>query len=203
MASKLNLEIDFEPPRLIFDDFADLIDEQMKKERAADIAKKFNRERKAVYLWRSGCGFHCDLDFVCGLNRLGYDLKLVKLSQDTEPDSAVKGAGMAARRLYNGLLDEIKKDAPTEQEIIKMRSTFEEASNELNQVCCTLELLLTCLYDSDEETPHREALSLLWRNLLVIRDRMVGTAADTDVWSAALKAQKRLENWEPMFTGGF
>lgn len=199
MASKLALEIDFDAPRLIFDDLADMIEERMKTESAADIAKKFNRERKTVYMWRSGCGFHCDLDFVCGLNQLGYDLKLVKLSQDTEP----KGTGKAVKRLYNGLLDAIKEDAPTEREILKMRDIFEETSNELNQVCCTLELLLTCLYDSDEETPHREALSLLWRNLLVIRDRMLGTAADTDVWSAALKAQKRLSNLEPILNGGF
>lgn len=203
MASKLALEIDFNAPRLIFDDLADMIEEHMKTESAADIAKKFNRERKAVYMWRSGTGFHCDLDFVCGLNQLGYDLKLVNLSQDAEPDTEPKGTGRAVKRLYNGLLDAIKEDAPTEREILKMRDIFEETSNELNQVCCTLELLLTCLYDSDEETPHREALSLLWRNLLVIRDRMLGTAADTDVWSAALKAQKRLSNLEPILNGGF
>lgn len=203
MASKLDFEEDFVPPRLIFDDFADLLDEQMKKECAADIAKKFNRERKAVYMWRSGCGFNCNVDFVCGLNQLGYELKLVKLSQGTEPGTTVKGAGMTARQLYNSLLDAIKEVSPTEQELLNMRDLFEETSNELNQVCCTLELLLTCLYDSDEETSHREALSLLWRNLLVIRDRMLGTATDTDVWSAAIKAQKRLENWEPLLTGGF
>lgn len=200
MGSNLALEIDFEPPRLIFDDVADAISECMEKESAADIAKKFNRERKTVYSWRNGCGFHCDVDFICGLNQLGYDLKLTKMSGD---DIEAHGRTQATKKLFLELLAAIKEDVPVERDIIKMRDTFEEVSNELNQVACTLELLLTCLHEAEEETPHREALTLLWRNLLVIRERMVERASDTAVWSAAFKAQKRLNNLETALQGGF
>lgn len=200
MASKLALEIDFDAPRLIFDDLADMIEEHMKTESAADIAKKFNRERKTIYSWRNGCGFHCDVDFVCGLNQLGYDLKLVKLSQD---DNEAHSRTQATKKLFLDLLAEIKEDVPVERDIINMRDTFEEVSNELNQVACTLELLLSCMYEKDEETPQREALSLLWRNLLVIRERMIETTSDTTVWSAAFNAQKRLNSLGAVLQGGF
>lgn len=63
---------------MIFDEIAALMEEQMKKESAANIARKLNRERKAVYNLSYGCGFRCDLDFVLGLHKLGYDIKLVR-----------------------------------------------------------------------------------------------------------------------------
>ncbi len=63
---------------MIFDEIADMMEEQMKKDTAANIARKFNRERKTVYTLSYGCGFRCDLDFVLGLHKLGYDLKLVR-----------------------------------------------------------------------------------------------------------------------------
>lgn len=63
---------------MIFDEIADLLESQMKRESAASIGRKFNRERKAIYSLSYGCGFHCDIDFVLGLHRLGYDLKLVE-----------------------------------------------------------------------------------------------------------------------------
>lgn len=50
----------------------------MKKDSAANIARKLNRERKMVYNLSYGCSFRCDLDFVLGLHKLGYDLKLVR-----------------------------------------------------------------------------------------------------------------------------
>lgn len=63
---------------MIFDQIASMMEEQMKKDSAANIARKLNRERKMVYNLSYGCGFRCDLDFVLGLHKLGYDLKLVR-----------------------------------------------------------------------------------------------------------------------------
>lgn len=66
---------------MIFDEIAELMESQMEKKTAAQIAAMFNRERKSIYFWRCGCAFRCDIDFVCGLNKLGYDIKLVKITQ--------------------------------------------------------------------------------------------------------------------------
>lgn len=64
---------------MIFDEISELITAQLKTMPAREVARKFNRERKTIYSLRAGCGFHCDVDFVCGLNKLGYDLQLVPL----------------------------------------------------------------------------------------------------------------------------
>ncbi len=64
---------------MIFDEISKLITAQLETMSAREIGRKFNRERKAIYSLRAGCCFHCDVDFVCGLNKLGYDLQLVPL----------------------------------------------------------------------------------------------------------------------------
>lgn len=42
------------------------------------LARLFNRNRKAIYSYKNGCGFRCDLDFVMGLQSLGYDIQIIK-----------------------------------------------------------------------------------------------------------------------------
>lgn len=71
---------------MIIDDIADLITELHKKVPAHRIAKIFNRERKWVCAIENGCTMRLDYDLICGLNKLGYDLKLVKMERrsDTE-----------------------------------------------------------------------------------------------------------------------
>lgn len=63
---------------MIFDEIADMIEEERKKDTVINIARRMGRERKMIYTLSYGCGFRCDLDFVLGLHKLGYDLKLVR-----------------------------------------------------------------------------------------------------------------------------
>lgn len=42
------------------------------------LARLFNRNRKTIYSYKNGCGFHCDLDFVMGLQSLGYEITITK-----------------------------------------------------------------------------------------------------------------------------
>ena len=62
---------------MILEDIAVLF--ESRKEPAHELARKFGRERKFVYSMKHGCGFHCDVDFICGLYSLGYELKLERI----------------------------------------------------------------------------------------------------------------------------
>lgn len=69
---------------MIFDDIADLITIQMQSGQSAErLANIFQVERKTIYNYRNGCCFRLTYDFICGLNRLGYDLALVKKGHNT------------------------------------------------------------------------------------------------------------------------
>lgn len=178
---------------IIFDDLANLIADTMKKENAAEIGKRFNRDRKAMYYLRDGCGFRCDIDFVCGVRSLGYDLRLVKASQGVD-DTAQDTACRFSRKKCAEVLELAGKDLITTRDIVNMRDMFDASTNDLSQICYTMELVLSCLHEYGEESPHREAITLLWRNLLSVRDRMSAACMNNDVWSAAIKAQSRLSS---------
>ena len=178
---------------IIFDDVANLISDAMKKESAADTSKRFNRDRKAVYCLRDGCGFRCDADFVNGVRSLGYDLRLVKTVNGA--DTGIKdSAGRITRKKCVEVLELAEKDMIATRDIVSMRDMFEASTNDLSQICYTMELLLSCLHEQEEESPHREALTLLWRNLLSVRERMSAACMDGSTWSAAIKAQSRLNS---------
>ena len=66
---------------MISDDLSELISHELSHRTAADLAREFNREKKFVYYLENGSSFRCDPDFVCGLNGLGYELRLVKRDQ--------------------------------------------------------------------------------------------------------------------------
>lgn len=176
---------------IIFDDLANLIADTMKKENAADIGKRFNRDRKAMYYLRDGCGFRCDVDFVCGIRSLGYDLRLVKAPQGGE-DATQNTADRLSRKKCAEVLELAGKDMTATRDIVNMRDMFETSTNDLSQICYTMELVLSCLHEEEEDTPRREALTLLWRNLLAVRDKMSAACMNGDVWAAAIKAQRRL-----------
>lgn len=178
---------------IIFDDLANLIADTMKKENATDIGKRFNRDRKAMYYLRDGCGFRCDLDFVCGVRSLGYDLRLVKASQAVD-GAAQDTACRLSRKKCAEVLELAGKDMAASRDIVNMRDMFDASTNDISQICYTMELVLSCLHEEEEDTPHREAITLLWRNLLAVRDKMSAACMNSDVWAAAINAQSRLNS---------
>lgn len=178
---------------IIFDDLANLIADTMKKESATDIGKRFNRDRKAMYYLRDGCGFRCDLDFVCGVRSLGYDLRLVKASQAVD-GAAQDAACRLSRKKCAEVLELAGKDMAATRDIVNMRDMFDASTNDLSQICYTMELVLSCLHEEEEDTPHREAITLLWRNLLAVRDKMSAACMNSNVWAAAINAQSRLNS---------
>ena len=178
---------------IIFDDLANLIADTMNKESATDIGKRFNRDRKAMYYLRDGCGFRCDLDFVCGVRSLGYDLRLVKASQSVD-GAAQDTACRLSRKKCAEVLELAGKDMIASRDIVNMRDVFDTSTNDLSQICYTMELVLSCLHEEEEDTPHREAITLLWRNLLAVRDKMSAACMNSDVWAAAISAQSRLNS---------
>ena len=178
---------------IVFDDLANLISDTMKKESATDIGKRFNRERKSIFFLRDGCGFRCDADFVIGVRSLGYDLRLVKTAHGVDADIK-DSAGRITRKKCVEVLELAEKDMIATRDIVSMRDMFEASTNDLSQICYTMELLLSCLHEQEEESPHREALTLLWRNLLSVRERMTAACMDGSTWNAAIKAQSRLSS---------
>lgn len=65
--------------QMVFDQLADVIDRELASGKTQkQLAAVFGRERKIVYSYGAGCSFRCDLDFVLGLQRLGYDIQIVK-----------------------------------------------------------------------------------------------------------------------------
>lgn len=178
---------------IIFDDLANLIADTMNKESATDIGKRFNRDRKAMYYLRDGCGFRCDIDFVCGVRSLGYDLRLVKASQAVD-GAAQDTACRLSRKKCAEVLELAGKDMAATRDIVNMRDMFDASTNDLSQICYTMELVLSCLHEEEEDTPHREAITLLWRNLLAVRDKMSAACMNSDVWAAAISAQSRLNS---------
>ena len=175
---------------IIFDDLANLIEDAMKKESAAEVGKRFNRDRKAMFFLRDGCGFRCDIDFVSGIRSLGYDLRLVNMGG--EDVCSQNAAFRSSRKKCGEVLELAEKDMIANRDIVCMRDLFEASTNDLSQICCTMEIVLLCLYEQGEETPHREAISLLWRNLLSVRDKMSAACMNGSAWEAAIKAQRRL-----------
>lgn len=63
---------------MIFDQFAILIERLLKNKTTKEVARIFGKERKWVYSIKNGCCFHLDYNVICGLNKLGYDIKIVK-----------------------------------------------------------------------------------------------------------------------------
>lgn len=63
---------------LVFEQLAEIISNEMGKHKIAWLADKFNKHRSTVYDYSYGCSFVCDLDFILGLQSLGYDLRIVK-----------------------------------------------------------------------------------------------------------------------------
>lgn len=63
---------------MILDDMSDLFEEATARKTAKEIARDFNRNRKWVYQNKNCTYFKVDIDFICGLSSLGYELKLVK-----------------------------------------------------------------------------------------------------------------------------
>ena len=65
-------------------------------------------------------------------------------------------------------------------EMIQLRDSVEESANDLNQICSTMEILLASMYESSEEAnPVREAMALLWKNTIEVRDRLLGRCIDS------------------------
>ena len=65
--------------QMVFDQLADIIDRELASGNPQkQLATVFGRERKIVCSYGAGCSFRCDLDFVLGLQRLGYDIQIVK-----------------------------------------------------------------------------------------------------------------------------
>lgn len=63
----------------IHDVFQDLIKDEAKKTTNETVAKIFNKERKWVIAHKlAPLNFVVDADLICGLNALGYELKIVK-----------------------------------------------------------------------------------------------------------------------------
>ena len=64
--------------------------------------------------------------------------------------------------------------------MIQLRDSVEESANDLNQICSTMEILLASMYESSEEAnPVREAMALLWKNTIEVRDRLLGGCIDS------------------------
>ena len=58
-------------------------------------------------------------------------------------------------------------------EIVQLRNSVEESANDLNQICSTMEILLSSMYEANEAAnPIREAMALLWKNTLEVRDTL-------------------------------
>ena len=65
-------------------------------------------------------------------------------------------------------------------EMIQLRDSVEESANDLNQICSTMEILLASMYESSEEAnPVREAMALLWKNTIEVRDLLLGSCIDS------------------------
>lgn len=72
-------------------------------------------------------------------------------------------------------------------EIVQLRDSVEESANDLNQICSTMEILLSSMYEADEEAnPIREAMALLWKNTLEVRDTLLVSCMNVDVWKEAI-----------------
>jgi len=69
---------------LVFEQLADILSKEMGKRPISAIANDFNKHRTTIYDYSYGCSFLCDLDFICGLRSLGYDLVIVKNKQKGE-----------------------------------------------------------------------------------------------------------------------
>lgn len=76
-------------------------------------------------------------------------------------------------------------------DIIQIRDSVEESANDLNQICSTMEILLSSMYEASEAAnPMREAMALIWKNTLEVRDRLFGSCMDADTWKRVSEAQK-------------
>lgn len=72
-------------------------------------------------------------------------------------------------------------------EIIQMRDSVEESANDLNQICSVMEILLSSMYEANEAAnPIREAMALIWKDTLEVRDRLFGSCMNVDVWKEAI-----------------
>ena len=72
-------------------------------------------------------------------------------------------------------------------EIVQLRNSVEESANDLNQICSTMEILLSSMYEANEAAnPIREAMALLWKNTLEVRDTLFGSCMNVDVWKEAI-----------------
>lgn len=64
---------------MILDDFSDFLNEQSKKTDIERLAALFGKNRKWVSEHKNlPTTFIVDIDFVCGLSSLGYELRIVK-----------------------------------------------------------------------------------------------------------------------------
>lgn len=180
--------------RLIFDELSDLLEREMQRQPAAQIAKLFNRERKFIYSMRDGCGFHCDLDFICGLRALGYDLVVQKTADDTpiQPEVGIPPRTRAIREI----LSLVKEDMLSSRDIISMRTTFESATDELCRITKLFETILPTIRSTEEDSISADVMALLSRRLLALREDMAGACFNAAVWSAAETAQKRISTFE-------
>ena len=75
------------------DEFGDMLFYRLSEETAAQIAARFNRERKTVYNWINGGGIRLNIDFLSGLWSLGYDMAIVQ----TRPAEFPEGRRIVAR----------------------------------------------------------------------------------------------------------
>lgn len=72
-------------------------------------------------------------------------------------------------------------------EIVQMRDSVEDSANVLNQICSTMEILLSSMYEASEAAnPMREAIALIWKNTLEVRDTLFGSCMNVDVWKEAI-----------------
>lgn len=75
------------------DELADMLFYERPDETMEQTAARFNRDRKALYLWMNGGSFRLSLDFLQGLWSLGYDMAIVQ----TRPAEFPEGRRIVAR----------------------------------------------------------------------------------------------------------
>ena len=69
---------------MILEDISNLFEELSAKHTYKEIARNFGRERKFVINMKCGCNFRMNPEFIAGLRKYGYELKLVKIGSDEE-----------------------------------------------------------------------------------------------------------------------
>ena len=69
---------------MILEDISNLFKELSTKHTNKEIARNFGRERKFVINMKCGCNFNMNPEFIAGLRKYGYELKLVKIGSDEE-----------------------------------------------------------------------------------------------------------------------